>query len=393
MSKKLVHFSIIEFVFLLLFCISTLAIKDRFLQISLWVILPSVFVYTMIRHWRHFFVNKSIKLYLFLVLWLAFASLFAYDTEVAFREMVKILSSFLCSVAGYHFAKNKNNTLVLYIAMVGCFISLLYYAFGNMEFLIATNYQERLQDDFVNANMFAYYLFYASFAVYFLLKRYKLLEIPLLLALLALSFWIALMTASRQVLLLQIPLLICLYSVGKVKDPIKAGLSFVIILIVIIGVGYPLFEQYYSGSYLKQRAAIGYAEDSRFSIMLLAFKYGLDSPIVGFGPGNFVLINGRGIYSHNCFSELFVSGGIIPLVLYLTMLLGNLKQQWKRYKKTNDQFFLYHFIFQAFFIIDNLLYVQISALWLMGFYFISVGHGDSKYCEYQSNTNQLVYAN
>ena len=380
MYKRGEKFSLIEFIFLLLFCISSFAIEGRFLQIALWVLLPIVFIYIIIKNKHHTFSNSSIKKYLILVIWLGFASLFAYNRDVAFREMVKISSTFLCSVAAYHFARNKYNINILYLAMIGCFASILYYAYNNIGLLIAYVEQERLQDESLNANQFAYYLFYASFGIFFIFRKYQFLQIPIFLGLCALSVAIALFTASRQVLLLQIPLLICLFSVGRLKISLKSIIAISIILLILIPIGVPLFENFYSGSLLEERSFVGYSEDSRSKLMLLAFKWGLNSPFVGYGPGNFVLINGIGIMSHNCFSEIFVSGGVVPFFLYLSILFGNFVQQWKRYKQTKDDFFLYHLIFQLFFIVDNMLYVQISALWLMGFYYISVGHSDQEYC-------------
>lgn len=266
--------------------------------------------------------------------------------------------------------------------MILSFGSMMYYASNNIGFEIAYEVQDRLQDDVLNANMFAYFLFYATFACYLLSKKYIkvpfIVEIFILIALAGISFSLSLMTASRQVLLLQLPFLFFLYIIGRLKSNVK-GIFLVIILgLIIIGL-LPYFESYYFGSLLAERSSGSFTEDSRSLVLIDALKVGITHPILGVGPANFKLVSIYNIYSHNNFVEIFASAGLPALILYICLVWYNLKTQWKRYKETSDIIFLYFFCFQVFFILDNFFYVQIASLWLMAFYFVSVGHSDSYY--------------
>ena len=363
------------------FC--AIAIDGIVLQVSLHVILPFVFTMVGIRNASKFFPNNSLKVYLFLVLWLGVCSIFACDPKVAITMMIKIISGFLCSFTLYHLALKEKNIVWVYLIVIASFVSMMVYANNNIGLIIAENIGDRLQNDIINANMFAYSLFYASFALYIILMKYVpnklLVELTLVFGIIGISIWLSLMTASRQIIMLQIPLMVSLFAVKIFRLKPTNIMVVLLFICLLIFLGLPIFDNYYSGSLLAERSTVSFTEDFRSVVLSEAIRCGLDNPIFGVGPGNFVLINKYHVFSHNNFAELFSNGGFVAFILYVFMIATNLKSQWKRYRITSDRFFLYHFIFQLFFLIDNMLYVQISSLWLMGFYFISVGHSDSYY--------------
>ncbi len=372
----------IDWLVLLLFAFSAMALEGTMLQIALHVVLPIVFIIIGIQHVNGLLPNISLKYYLALLIWLGLSCFTAYNSDVAFSSMIKIASTFLCSLAAYHLACKRSIVVWLYMIMLLRFVLMMYYARNNIGYTIAYEMQDRLQDEVFNANSFAYSLLYASFACYVLFKKYFkvsfIIEIILIIALMVLSFWISLMTASRQVLLLQLPLLFFLFSIGRSKSKLKSVFLIIILVLIVIGL-LPYFESYYYGSLLADRSSGSIMEDARSMILLEALKVGIEHPFLGVGPSNFMLVNSLHIFSHNNFAEIFVSAGLPALILYICLVWRNLKTQWKRYKETSDYLFLYIFCFQVFFIIDNLFYVQIGALWLMAFYFVSVGHSDSYY--------------
>lgn len=384
----------VDWFLLLLVTFCATAIEGKSLQIALHVILPFIFIVVGIRYRRCLFRNKSLILYFTLIIWLCICSIFAYNTEVSFSAMIKILSGLLCSFMLYHLSTQESNILWIYCIVIASFVSIMIYANNNIGLIIAETYNERLQDDVINANMFAYHLFYASFATYCIIKRlFKnslIIELFIILVLLGVSIWLSLLTASRQILVLQIPFLLCLFAIDRFKLKTSNIVLIVLFLGIVIFCGFPLFQQYYNESLLSLRTSESVQEDSRFVILKESIKCGLSNPILGVGPGCFVLVNRHHIFSHNCFAELFACGGFIALILYVAMLSKNLKDQYRRYKETRESFFLYHFLFQFFFILDNFFYVQINSLWLMGFYFISVGHSDLYYKTIQ---NKMKYEN
>ena len=136
-----------DYLLLLLFAFSAMAVQGTFLQVALHIVLPIVFVIIGIQNIHGLLPNKSLKYYLALVLWLGISCLTAFDSEVAFHEMIKIVSAFLCSFAAYHLAIKKQNIIWVYIIMILSFASMMYYASNNIGFSIAYEAQDRLQDE------------------------------------------------------------------------------------------------------------------------------------------------------------------------------------------------------------------------------------------------------
>ena len=79
--------------------------------------------------------------------------------------------------------------------------------------------------------------------------------------------------------------------------------------------------------------------------MLLAIDVGLEHPLTGVGPGNFVLFNPYMAFSHCTYTEQFACSGFPGLILYVMLVLGFAKAQYSRYKLTNDKMYLYFFCY------------------------------------------------
>lgn len=101
----------------------------------------------------------------------------------------------------------------------------------------------------------------------------------------ALSFYVALLTASRQVLTLQIPLFlfIIFYDFLWTKKSGNAIILFVIITAIIVAL--PIIVDLYSNSYLATRSQVTYQEDIRSQLLQRAVDQGFTEPIFGVGLG------------------------------------------------------------------------------------------------------------
>lgn len=175
------------------------------------------------------------------------------------------------------------------------FCTAVYYAYTHIltfQFDIASN---RLDDDRLNANVLANYTFYATFALFvmgeILNKRIlcKIFKIVFLL-MIPLSFIIALFTASRQVLLVQIPLIVILLYLRYLRSKtLKMRFVFIIGVVVCAVFSLDIISETYDNSFLKTRNEKNIEEDGRFKVLQEAIEVGRENPIVGVGPGNFIL--------------------------------------------------------------------------------------------------------
>lgn len=101
----------------------------------------------------------------------------------------------------------------LYVTFFVLYIGAWYYSYNNsLVVMDITSDADRLNDDKLNANTMAYYTFYVTmgaFLLSYLIKsaKWNMFFKLLFLAMLPISFFVAIFTASRQVLIIQIPLM------------------------------------------------------------------------------------------------------------------------------------------------------------------------------------------
>ena len=281
-------------------------------SIALYVAIPIAFVLSWNKS-RIIVANKYFRVYIYLCLWLLFTSFLALDTIVAFREMRQVLGAFLLSYIVSIGAKDDKITPWMYITFITLYLSAIYYASTH---ILYTGWDisghERVNDNVLNANKLAYYTFYATVAVYLLaeLVKNKFLNKTfrvLFLVMIPLSFWIALGTASRQGVIIQIPTIALLSYIRyfRRKKAYSKVVAFMIVVGVVVLAGSRVADLY-NGSYLAQRNEISLADDSRPKLMANAVEVGLAHPFFGVGPDNFRLVSYDGRYSHCTYTELFV---------------------------------------------------------------------------------------
>ena len=275
----------------------------------------------------------------------------------------------------------------MYIAFISLLFSAIYYA--STHILYAgwdIGGHERVNDSTLNANKLAYYTFYSTISFYFLAeisKKNKSLNKAfriLFLAMIPTSFWIALITASRQVLIIQTPTILIL---GYIRYFTSVKLrSAAISLIVVVGV-VVLFastvESIYSNSYLAQRNEISLDEDSRPKLMAEAIQVGFEHPIFGVGPGNYCLVSKDGRYSHCTYTELFANTGFLGFLLYAILLLKFFFVNYRRFRSTRDNYYLSYMTFALIFIFYNIFYVFYKDMWLTAFFFLVAADSEFYY--------------
>ena len=353
-------------------------------SLAIYIILPGAFVVTFFE-WRKIRVNRYFNLLVLLYLWILISVLWATETSVAFRQIRQCLGSFLL---GYIFAvksKNIKNLEWIYLTYVIVLIMDWYYAYNNI-FTILEIGEERISDAMLNANTLAYHTFYATFAIYILGEitsgNRKLCYNVLFLLTIPLSFYTSLLTASRQVLIIQIPLIMVLLYIRYIKDK-NIGRKFlaIFILVVILFSLIPFVSETYNNSVLKTRNELDLKEDSRTLLAKDAFRVGMEHFPFGVGPGNYLVHSYRKHFSHNTYLELFANEGIIGLIIYLTLIFGFVKKQWKRYRIYKDNTYLEFWIFGVLFIVDGVFYSFYEHLWLISFLIIVASHSETYHKE------------
>ena len=366
-------------------------ISDSLNQIALYVVLPFAFVLTFLSYGR-FKVNEYLNILVLLYMWILISVFWATDTEVAIAQIKQILGAIILC---YIFAvKARSETIVkwLYFAYFVLLFFAWYYAYNNIFSLISLG-EERVNDEKLNANTLAYYTFYFTFSSYILgeiINKELLRKVMrwVFLSAIPLSYFTAIFTASRQVLILQIPLFIVLLYIRYIKGENRLRkIFFAFSLCICTFFSFPVISQTYNNSFLSERNDADARDDSRTDLAIDAFKVGAAHLPFGVGPGNYMVHSCNKQFSHNTYLELWANEGVVGLFIYLTMLFVFIKRQWMRYKRYKNKLLLSFMVFGVFFAMDGIFYSFYEHLWLIGFFSLVTSHSES-YFKRISNINE-----
>lgn len=362
-------------------------VEESLLSIGLYIAIPSAFILSFWCSEKNLFKDKYFTIFTLFLLWISFTWFTSYNYSVATKHLQRLLGVFMFSGAICNLITDKRNRQVLYFLYFFLFLIALNYArthILNVQFNIQT---DRLDDARLNANVLANYTFYATFALFMLgeishrataIKLFRLL----FLIMIPTSFFIAILTASRQVLIVQIPLLsILLYIRYFRKQSIKIKAGFIIGTIITLIVSIDGLTEIYNNSFLKTRSEVKVRDDGRFKLLGEAIDIGLNNPIMGVGPGNFYLFSNKHLFSHCSYTEAFANDGIIGLFIYIFLITSFIITQIKNYRRNHCNIFLFYVTFGIIFAFYNFFYVFYSDIWLMSFFLLV-----AKDSEMSSNT-------
>lgn len=351
-------------------------------MIGLYVFMPILILKVWYKKWKEIINNKFVRYYLALVIWIFLTCFTGIDVDYSLSHIVPIIATFLISTSMYQLALNEKNTKGLYYVYIAYYFSLLFYIYFWGELYISDSTEsERAGGVAMNANNFAYYLLYLTFGFHCLLygRSNKLLVDSIVyLLLFALTLYVSLITASRQILIIQIPFITLLVLTRFVDKRANHLVPLFLFLLALAYFVLPWFDNLYSDSLLAHRSEKAIEDDHRTWLIKRAIEVGKDNIIGGVGIGNFAKYAG-GAFSHCSYTELFACTGIMGTCLYIIMLVSFVKEQFKRYQKTHDKLFVSFAFFGLLFIAANLFYVYYDTIWLIGFFFIVVGHSQQYY--------------
>lgn len=352
-------------------------------SVALYIVIPLIFLLS-IKYNNGFFFNRYQKYIVLLCLLDLCSGLWANYSIEYNREIKQMLGVFLVT---YIFSINVNKIRLipyLYCTFIALMIGCIVYASNNIVIStdLASGVEQRLHDNILDANTFAYYTFFCSFLLFILdnevySKRGKVFFRFLFILMIPFSFIIALLTASRQILIIQIPLLIMLLYVRYLhKQNSTKKFLFLIILILFFVYIIPTVFDLYSHSYLGQRADIDIKDDSRYLLLIDAINVGWEHFPFGVGAGNYIAYSFNNHFSHSTYTELWANLGICGLLIFLKLIFVYINTQWKRFKKYKDKNYLSFLIFGLIFAFHNIFYVFYTGLWLMGFFVLVASHSE-----------------
>jgi len=359
-------------------------------KIALFVIIPLLFIYCLYSY-SALIYNKYIQLYIAIVLWILISCFVASDIDLMLRELRIILGTFAVSCIFFALAQNKRYVPWLYLTFL--LVVLINYVYLKNNILTDLYIgQERPDDELFNANRFGYYLLYSVCAIFVYGEIFKGFKETLcrifLFAFIAIVPYIALITMSRQIIIIVIPF--CLYTLIQRYNPLSSVKHFIIYGALLAIVSYCVLNYYlplYESSIFIDRLQTDVTEDNRVTLIIEGFLIGLQNPILGVGPGNAVLYL-NGYFTHCSYTELFATSGLLPMVLFIALIGKFIFEQLSRYRQTKDKLFLYFFTTGVFWAAYNFFYVFYSSLWLMCFLFLLIAHSGEYYKELNMKESQ-----
>lgn len=366
----------------LIYFSAAVSLTEGLTSISLYVAIPIAFLFSFSRNLRAIRRNKYFVLLLIMYAWSAVTSLGAEHMDRCLRQFNQILGVILLCCAIINLSSNKKTIPWLYGIYIILSIAVLDYIRQNLFIMTFDIRTGRIGDAKLDSNTIAYYTFYLTCSLYILgqfhLRAYlhKICRIAFLM-MIPVSFLVAIYTASRQVLIIQIPLIALLIYIRyfwKNKRAIKyyfGGLVVASIAVVSISDG---VQSTYDNSYLKQRSERSVEDDPRARLLTEAFEVGIQNPLFGVGPGNFAAIQKNRQFSHCSYTELFANSGILAVSIYVYILLSFVYHQYRNYRKYHEKIFIAFFVIGIIFIFYNFFYVFYIDLWLMSFFALITSH-------------------
>ncbi len=203
------------------------------------------------------------------------------------------------------------------------------------------------------------------------------------------SFGVSLLTASRQVMIIQVPLysLLIYQRYFKGSSMRKKMYFSLVALTVMVSLSGKIINTY-DNSFLKERAEKNVADDSRMELVRDATKVALKNMPLGVGSANYQGVSSRRQISHNSYLEAFVNMGIIGLILYAALMMSFTIRQWKRYKRYDDKMYFYFFTFGLIYVLDGVFFVFYNAIWLISFFMLVAAHSETYYSEHHKELNK-----
>ena len=350
----------------------------------LFAMLPTAMAYYMLTN-RFRLGNKTLGIYVGLLFWLLLTCITSTNIEHSFVEFRALIGGGIGSIIAYYLCTKKpSNSYWIFFGYILLLASTIYYLHTENLLVTLDSDTERLEDELVNANDLAYYLFYATIGWTIIchdLKPNAIFSILGNLIIISTLLFLSIVTASRQMLMIVLPFFV--YSVYFLYLRGQSTLNKIIITIICSIAALFIYSYFmdnmFEGSFLEKRMEINIEDDTRSALLEDALNIGARHPFFGIGPGNMIFYSNDGGFSHNSYLELFATTGFFGTILFVWMILSFIKMQIKRYRVTRNPMFMYLTITTIVWALYNNLYVFYSGIWLITFFFVLCGFSDATY--------------
>lgn len=364
----------------LLFLFAALMWRTPYYVTSLYIAIPLLIVYCFWCYKDIIVKSKYWTPYLLMIMWMFISTVMSDTVNEGFRRMVPIAASFLLAFAGYAVVRKNNNYWVIYVSYIVLLAYLIYQNFVEDGFIQSFDYSseaERNSSMRLNANDYAYYTLFATMSLklffeFFDSKVCSFYKVIAYIAFALLSFYVALFTASRQVLALQIPLLAFFFFYDFMWGR-KGNMGYLFLLLSLLIAVIPSLNSIYSNSYLSVRSQVSYQEDVRSVILEQAFFQGMENPLFGLGIG------ANTFFSHCTYTHLFARCGLFAVMCFIVILYKAVKTQLKRYKLSGDRVFILYFVLVLFIVVGNFTYSYMQEPFMMTILFVILANSDHNY--------------
>jgi O-antigen ligase len=354
--------------------------------VSLYVIMPFLFIYSLYRSLFLFRKFRYFRLFILLFCWALLSGIVAVDKDLYWSEISKLAGSVMFTFILIRFSWNNSRYIYyFYVLYIIKFLYIFFYAYQNGLFAIDVT-SERFNLDDLNANAFGYFGFFALIGS-FLLATYtqkvqKLVYMILFYLVFVLVVISGILAASRGTLLISAVAFILLLMVRYLYPLSRRSILPLILTIASVVVISRYLDSTFQNSLVKTRFDSN--EGDRYDLFSRAAQTGAENPILGVGSGNFVLYNPKREFSHNSFAELWANNGVAALVLFVLMLLEVFRNIRQYIKMGGDKKIAYYFtIIWATYCTYNFFYVFYISFSMIAFIFLVSIH-----IEY-SKTNRL----
>lgn len=350
--------------------------------ISLYYIIPILSIYAIIniiKSNESFFFNPYFKILTLLFIWMCITALTSREFKLAEEQLKQMLGVYLFCLIIITLTKNGQYLYWLYSFFILKYLYICYMAVTSFNILSVNTLEDRFNAETLNANMIGYYAFLATFSSFLLsnvLTGWKKYLSALCFYFCIISSIIAsIYTASRQILIIQIILLSGLFISKYLLSVKLRSFLFVILIAIAITALFPVWNQYYENSNLRYRFGLDLKYDERTILLRSAIQVGLENPILGVGPGNFMRYNYLSANSHCSFTEIFANNGLLALLIYISIFIKLGLELVRSFKNNREDLSISYFmVFLMTYTIYNFMYVFYIDLFLLGFLFLVIGH-------------------
>ena len=376
------------FIIGLLYLFAFFSFQEDVHVILLYTVVPLCFLFSYANAVR-VPVNNTVKGIIVLYLWFLVTLISALDYKLAFDELKMCLGVLLMIMIIQRTARNTAVLPWLYGIWIVYYYALCAYAlhlFLSGQFLFG---RDRIVGEGFNPNDLGYYTFFLTFIIFVLPQLissvfFKKFLRFLFLLLLPWSFFISIATGSRQIIIIQIPLILSfIYIRYFFKTNIKKKVQFLTVFLLLAGVATIVYfddvKDIYMNSALHTRSELSLDDDERTVLINDAIEVGIKNPVFGIGPGNYQKVSILKLYSHNTYTELFANSGVFGVIIYLSIVCLFIAKQTKRYRRTKDPFFVSFSLFGLFYLLDSVFIIIYRDIYLFSFFVLVVCHSELYY--------------